>query len=363
MVRAWLSPDLTRSSPDLEGDLRALTFNVLAATALQKAHYPNINSAHIDDKGDTTKVYRDILHTVLANSILLMLIPYGHLTRKFMPKGLARIGRAAASFKLILMDLINEEEKALADEKNDTNPNRNSMTEPGGLITPLVRALKPKTVVTPERQTDSSKESANKKRKTGTLSAHEIPGNVFAINFAGHDTVLIALSFTLTLLAGHREIQDWLREEITNVVVLPAELKHKHKHNGDAPPELDYTSSFPRLVRCQAVFLETLRLYAPVTGVPKVAAGPTTSIRIGSRAAAAVSIPQRTEVFPMLMAFHSHENWVRSDYLSDKSRNPGQHTGCFLSLHLGLVCHTSSPSEPVPLPSLSAEEGGGKETS
>ncbi|KAI0382414.1 putative cytochrome P450 [Hypomontagnella monticulosa] len=275
----------------LERDLRALTFNVLASTAFQKSH---------DLKGDvqsgeaTTETYRDTLHIVLQNAILLMLIPYRHLTGLLIPKGLARVGRAAASFKSILMRIAVEETAAL-DRDNTTL---------GGLLTPLMRALR---INTSEAITD--------KAKKGGLSAEEILGNIFAINFAGHDTVLIALNFALTLLAAHPDVRDWLREEIVAVF-------GGRDRGGD---EWAY-EQFPKLVRCQAVFLETLRLFPPITGVPKIATERATSLKVGDQV---VPIPSGIEVFPLLLGVQTDARyWGPDPYEWRPSRwilRPGAH--------------------------------------
>ncbi|KJZ77353.1 hypothetical protein HIM_03077 [Hirsutella minnesotensis 3608] len=250
----------------LEGNLRALTFNVLAATEsidLKGGTGPNGSQA-------TTESYRDTLHVVLENSILLMLIPYRFLTGPMVPRRLARIGRAAVSFKSILMQVVTEEMTALEDDK----------AGPGGLLTPLVRALGPQT-----RDETMNAGDGFGKAKKGGLSADEILGNVFAINFAGHDTVLIALTFALTLLAAHPDVQEWLHQEITTV------------SRGIPVDDWDY-SLFPKLNRCHAAFLETLRLFAPITGVPKVSSEKAPSLRVGDRI---LAIPPGIEIFPVLL--------------------------------------------------------------
>ncbi|KAI3317209.1 putative cytochrome P450 [Xylariaceae sp. AK1471] len=264
--------------PSLVGDLRALTFNVLAAAALQDSHGLKGSNPESKDGEVTTETYRDTLHVVLENSILLMIIPYRHLTGTLMPKGLAKIGRAAASFKSILTKIMTEQAAAL---------DRDSST-PGGLLTPLVRALKSQTV---GHEKANAAEDVATKTKRGGLSADEILGNIFAINFAGHDTVLIALSFCLTLLAAHPDIQEWLHEEITTIST---------KHSVTIE-DCDY-DVFPKLMRCHAVFLETLRLFAPITGVPKIATERAISLQVGDRV---VPIPPGIDVFPVLLGIQT----------------------------------------------------------
>ncbi|KAI5919906.1 cytochrome P450 [Camillea tinctor] len=278
MLHSWTTKHQSKV-PSLEGDLRALTFNVLVATAFQEPHDVKGGTPQPGEGEATTEVYRDTLHVVLENAILLMLIPYRHLTGALVPRGLAKIGRAAASFKSILMKVLAEETTALGRDS----------TAPGGLVTPLVRALRPQTAT--GEGTNSGEDTANK-IKRGGLSADEVLGNIFAINFAGHDTVLIALTFALTLLAAHPDVQEWLHEETTTI------LGERGPDGGD---EWDY-EIFPKLNRCHAVFLETLRLFAPITGVPKMAAERATRLWVGGRV---VPIPTGIEVFPVLLGMQT----------------------------------------------------------
>jgi cytochrome P450 len=278
MMHDWAKKHQTRV-PSLQGDLRALTFKVLAATAFHKSQDSKGSTQQPEDGEATTVIYRETLHVVLENAILLMLIPYRYLTGAMVPKGLARIGRAAADFKSILMKMVTEEAAAL---------DRDSAA-PGGLLTPLVRALKPQT----------TGDDSVSKAKRGDLSADEILGNIFAMNFAGHDTVLIALSFALTLLAVHPDVQEWLHEEITS-------LLGGHSLDDD---DWDY-DAFSKLNRCHAVFLETLRLFAPITGVPKMATRRATSLQVGDRE---IPIFPGIQVFPSLMSAHTDARYWGTD--------------------------------------------------
>ncbi|KAI1770639.1 hypothetical protein F4818DRAFT_446052 [Hypoxylon cercidicola] len=183
--------------------------DVLAATAFQNPRdFKGIISRSRSDDiaiATATETYSDTLHIVLKNAILLMLILYRYLTGPFLPKDLARIGRAAASFKSILTK-ITTEEAAAATACNDLTP--------GGLLISLLRALKPQTF----------REDINSKTKTCGLLAGGILGNIFAVNFAGHDTVLITLHFALTLLAANTDIQEWLHEEIVESLAVTFEV-------------------------------------------------------------------------------------------------------------------------------------------
>ncbi|KAI0394224.1 putative cytochrome P450 [Xylariaceae sp. FL0594] len=276
MLQVWVSRH-QGDIPSLEGDLRTLTFNVLAATAM-----PNTTQ----DMEGARETYRDTLHVVLENAILLMLVPYRRLSGGLVPKRLARIGRAAASFRSILMKTMTDQAAALD----------RSSAESSGLLAPLVRALQSQAV---DREETDVAQDAVAKAKRGSLSADEILGNIFALNFAGHDTVLIALSFALTLLAAYPDTQEWLREEVTAV------LTQDSTTHGD----WDF-GIFPKLVRCHAVFLETLRLFPPITGVPKTATERATCLQIGDKL---VPIRPRIEVFPVLLGIQTDARYWSPD--------------------------------------------------
>ncbi|KAG8410735.1 hypothetical protein J3458_016835 [Metarhizium acridum] len=100
-------------------------------------------------------------------------------------------------------------------------------------------------------------ESEKRKVAEGTsdegegLTEREIYGNIFVINFAGHDTVYV-FTFAVYFLASNPAVQDWVSEELHHVL-------------GDQPPqEWNYTAEFPRIKRCLAVFYESMRMYTPI---------------------------------------------------------------------------------------------------
>ncbi|KAK6841049.1 hypothetical protein PG987_001909 [Apiospora arundinis] len=95
----------------------------------------------------------------------------------------------------------------------------------------------------------------NKKKARG-LSVDEILGNTLTINFAGYDTTSLPLSFTLMLLAVHPNGR-------------PDAPGDPRSHAGPPPPT---RRSRGITTSSRAVVLEALRLYTPITGMPKVVA-------------------------------------------------------------------------------------------
>ncbi|KAJ5732313.1 cytochrome P450 [Penicillium malachiteum] len=71
------------------------------------------------------------------------------------------------------------------------------------------------------------------------LMIEEIFGNIFAINFAGHDTTANTLCFATYLLAAHPEVQDWVSEELQSVEVTSG----------------NYGDVFSQLICCKAALL------------------------------------------------------------------------------------------------------------
>ncbi|KAK8079208.1 cytochrome P450 monooxygenase [Apiospora phragmitis] len=154
----------------------------------------------------------------------------------------------------------------------------------GGLVTSLVRAI-------------------DHVSKRGVLSLEETLGNVFMINFAGLDTTANVLAFMIMRLAAEPDLQDWVHEEILAIT------------QGRPVEDWEY-DLFPRFKRCYAVFLETLRLYAPVTGVPKMTTSGQT-VQVGERL---VAIPPGTDVFPMLLGIQTDPRYWPDPFTWKPSR-------------------------------------------
>ncbi|KAF2730925.1 putative cytochrome P450 [Polyplosphaeria fusca] len=255
MLNYWTSQSAA-GIPDLQRDTRTVTLNVLASTVFRET-YDFVGSANLKLTNlSTAESFRDALLVVHHYIIHLMVIPYRYLIGPLVPQRLSRIGLAALNLKQIMTKVVTKEKAAIKDGSPGS----------GGLVTSLVRAI-------------------DHTSKRGVLSLKETLGNIFMINFAGLDTTANVLAFMIMRVAGEPEIQDWLREEIMAVT------------KGRPVQEWEY-ELFSELRRCYAVFLETLRLYAPVTGLPKTTARGVQSVQIGERT---IAIPPGTDVFPMLL--------------------------------------------------------------
>jgi cytochrome P450 len=264
--------------------------NVLAAVAFHET-YDFIGSVKLEDRKFSMESYRDCLYIVHKYLIFLMLVPYRFLNGRFVPRTWAGIGHAATSMKNSMVNVVNRESKALSEGKAQYD----------GIIPSLVRALDQSDT----QQGGDVGDTVKKSPRRSQLSIDEILGNVFVMNIAGHDTTANTLSFIVMRLAANPDVQDWLREELTTVI-------------GDRKLEdWDY-ALFEDLKRCQAVLYETLRLYAPITGLPKIASKTTEAFHGGGDHV--LTIPSGTEVFPMLLGIQTDLRYWNDPYTWRPSR-------------------------------------------
>lgn len=202
-------------------DTRTLSLDVLAATGFRKS-YRFHSSTEPSSDANTARDYRESLKTVMDNSIFMMVAPPKLLSFPLVPEKWARIGQATNDFRLYMMDMFNEERRLLSEGKPGT----------GNLMTSLVRA-------------------SDDRQKSGSdgpqaLTVNEVLGNIFVINFAGHDTTANTLAYAVVLLAANPEVQDWVGEELETLL-------------GDQSSETwNYELLFPRLKRCQAVLVSRI---------------------------------------------------------------------------------------------------------
>lgn len=173
--------------------------------------------------------YKDSLHLILENAILVMLFSLKLLAGRLqwiLPKHWALVGQATTNFKVHIGKII-QEGKYLLDEGNAST---------GNFISAMVRASE-----NAENEQFDLAHGANRRSNFG-LRESEIYGNIFVFNFAGHDSIAITLTYVITHLAAHLEVQDWIAEEI----------KYVCKDHEDGLV-LSYHEAFYRLKRCTAV--------------------------------------------------------------------------------------------------------------
>jgi len=95
------------------------------------------------------------------------------------------------------------------------------------------------------------------------LSESELIGNIYIFLVAGHETTAHTLCFTFALLALYQEEQEKLYKHIKSIIP------------DDRIPTYE---EMPLFTYSMAVFNETLRMFPPVTVIPKVSAEDTTLV-------------------------------------------------------------------------------------
>lgn len=215
---------------------------------------------------------------ILENCILIMVLGPKTLSkaRPWLPKSwkLGRLAERCADFQRYMTELY-EDEKAQARLQTGSDAPKTT------LMSSLVRA------------------SQDEARSGAGLTESEIYGNMFMLNFAGHDTTAHTLTFAVHFLAANPAVQDWVSEEARSVL-------------GEDQAEWDYAASFPRLRRCFAVLLETLRLYTPVP-VAKWTATGTATLDVNGRT---YIVPPNTMVIPSYAAVHTEPKYWGPDSLA-----------------------------------------------
>lgn len=223
MIEDWTSHGIS----SVADDSRTVSLNVLAAIGFRKSFQFRNSEKEIPEATGRLS-YRNALQIVLDNAILMMLVPRKHLRYFWLPDSMRRIGKAGDDFGMHMQEMLDNELAIL---------NRGEKGS-GGLVSSLVRAL-----------------DVHQKDHTKGMSAEEIFGNMFVINFAGHDTTANTLAFAMLLLSAYPDVQEWVSGEVNRAT---AGLKGE---------DWDYGTLFPQLIRCRAVMVSArtwrLRIYIP----------------------------------------------------------------------------------------------------
>ncbi|KAJ5732792.1 cytochrome P450 monooxygenase [Penicillium malachiteum] len=269
MVKAWAS-----QIPRVAKDTRTVSLNVIAAIGFRKSYsFRSANEAQQEDSQDPAN-YRDALQMVLDHCIMLMVIPRKWLSLPFAPSSWHKVAKASERFQQHMTRMLDEEVKALNEGKAGS----------GSMMTSFVRAM--------DLNQKTGAESKGHDTPMKGLSVDEIFGNIFVINFAGHDTTANTLAFAIMLLAAYPDVQSWVTEELRQIT--PEQMQGC------------YTELFPKLKRCQAILHETLRMFAPVYVLQKKVGDQPQSIKLGEKT---VIFPPKTFVFANIAAAHAYPKY------------------------------------------------------
>ncbi|KAI8626363.1 cytochrome P450 [Xylariaceae sp. FL1651] len=221
MLRYWTSKT---SVPSIADDLRTLSLHVLSRAGFGKSFKFQGHDQRQSSVNPSTN-YKESLQIILENCVLILAFGTKFVAKPWLPRKFRIVHKAWVSFHGYMTELYEEEKRAFAEGK----------TSDQNLMTLLIRAS----------QEDQEKIA-------GGLTESEIYGNMFAFNFAGHDTTANTFTFAVYFLAAYPKVQDWISEEIQAVL------------GGRETHTWDYRADFPRLKRCLSVMFETMRLYTPV---------------------------------------------------------------------------------------------------
>ncbi|TLD09610.1 hypothetical protein PspLS_11724 [Pyricularia sp. CBS 133598] len=232
--------------------------------------------AHTTIPAGHSRSYKDCLHSSIAGVLMLRLVPFWLMGMPGMPGKIQNFRQAILELQQYLDEMISSCKAKIAQgqvEKDGEN-----------LLSFMVR-----------RSKESQEQS-----KTGAgvpdnyLSESEIRGNLFTYARGGHESSAHTLTFMIYLLAAMPDVQQWLLQEIDEVLV------------GDDigwQSEEAFLGVFARLKRCQAAVNETLRLYPSVIVIPK--ANPSSaSLRVGDRE---IHLPPGVSVYVNMPGVQVHE--------------------------------------------------------
>ncbi|KAH8658139.1 cytochrome P450 [Xylariales sp. PMI_506] len=292
MLQYWTSKPSVTSTAD---DTRTLSLHIMTRAGFGKS----FKFVGHDEQLENSKAvsYKNSLQTILEDCILIMVLGRKFISKPWLPRKLRNLHAACTDFQAHMTEMYEAEKRTLAAGQGSGGGDRNLMTQ-------LVRA-------------SQDYEGEGRGGGGGGLTENEIYGNMFVFNFAGHDTTTHTLTFLLFHLAAHPDVQAWLREEIRAVV-------------GDEsdPSRWDLATTFPRLRRCLAVLMETLRLFPPV-GSAKWTDDATTTLKVhGGRDT--VVLPPQTIVISNFGDLHVNPKYYGPDPLvwrPDRWIKPGGQPG------------------------------------
>jgi len=207
-------------------------------------------------------ILQNIMLTIIFNSLKAPDV--------FLPKILRSLKASVNEFRLYM------QESVLQHMQNRTKPTN---THPTSLLESMIAA------------------NETSKQDTGTsrayLSDSELYGNLFVFNLAGYETTSGTFTFAFPYLAAHPAVQTWVTEEVDT-----------YYHNVDDTP--DYFNTYHKLVRCQAVMYETLRL---ATHAPMMTRTSMLPVTLSLNENNSITIPPETRVGFNFYGAHLSPRW------------------------------------------------------
>ncbi|KAH7081478.1 cytochrome P450 [Paraphoma chrysanthemicola] len=292
MLEDWLAkPNVKTNSVVQDSGTVALHVLTAAAFGMQREFREGVNKL----TPGHALTFRDALKTVLKSPIMAAVvggIPWlkNRFIKPLLSSQIQNVLLALAEFKVYMLEAIARERKS-----TKTNPSTNIINKRPNLLNALIKA--------------SDEENAENPKPASYMSDDELTGNMFMFAFAGHETTATAISYALAHLAINSSIQDWVAEELREVI-------------GKADT-LDYAKVQPRLKRTLAVMYENVRLF----GVPppwRSVASEGLQLRVtGSKESVGqtyLTLPANAQVMCNVYACHASEDHFTNPQTWDPTR-------------------------------------------
>ncbi|KAL8831430.1 MAG: hypothetical protein Q9191_000874 [Dirinaria sp. TL-2023a] len=249
MLKSWTLRGV-HGTFDTVKDTETMTLHVLTHAA-SGVRYSFDQGVQQLPKGHSMS-YKESLSVCLHNIIAFNIIPKQCLSSKFLPSRFRQLGQAVHEFQSYMAE-------NLAQERSLGTGKRHG---PANLMGALVQASE-----------DTNMGPNGKISKLG-LTDKEIFGNIFIYNLAGHETTANAISMSLVLLAAHPHLQEWLADEVQDI--LNASSTSAIWEYEKIFPQFRRSNPDPNLLEalklCMGAYetqYETLRLYGSLPYVPK----------------------------------------------------------------------------------------------
>ena len=280
LLKLWTSASSTAATGNIKTVTSTVALNVLSGAGFGKSVPFDSRYGKPDLNHELS--FLDAIHTVTDNIITSVVLNSARKIPAWMlPKSVLRVKTSIRETKSYMTEMVVAERQAYA---------KGISGEIGqNLMSNLVKLSEQAKL----NQGQDEKLSSN--RRPG-LSDEEIFGNLFLYNIAGHETTANALAYSIALLAAYPDMQDWMIEEIQSVLG-----SGKHEDALNVMPI--YEDTFPRLKRCLAIMHETLRLYAPLHGIPRWTGDSSQSLTIGEKT---ILMPPKTAVVVNIGATQSN---------------------------------------------------------
>lgn len=292
MLEDWLAKSDVKTNSIVQ-DSGTVALHVLTAAAfgMQRDFREGVNKL---TPGHALS-FRDALQTVLKSPIMAAVvggIPWlkNEFMKPLLSSRIQSVLLALAEFKNYMLEAIARERRS-----TKTNPSTNSTNKRPNLLDALIKA--------------SDEENAADPKSTSYMSDDELTGNMFMFAFAGHETTATAISYALANLAINPSIQDWVAEELDEVI-------------GKADT-LDYAKTQPRLKRTLAVMYENVRLFGVPPPWRSVASEGLQLLVTGSKESGGqtyLPLPANAQVMCNVYACHASEDHFTNPLTWDPKR-------------------------------------------